>query len=464
MITEEAFKEMAKVAQLENDFTRKILEGYQLHSVDITNLVKAGILERIAWGHYRLASLEEIQIYLEEYSKVPHKRGRRPKNSFQNTTDILEQFYISLCEKDYSKAQSYLNILCNREDNISKEDCTFYMYLLNFITEQTLEYSEEMRKIRYSDLRLPLQEEPYQILEDKIRLSAFNKKFSLANRQMKELLCAKNDAGIREKIMEVLIQDAANMQIQTRKQLLFLIKEEKYDEILTILEKCGRNSGLGMVDQCILSLTRELVNILETGEIPEANITISEKVFHAIEGQNYSLALALAKQHEEKYGTANDNHIYLLLEKINQAIEQASFENDQQRLRQMCVQVASFFLQDENKNGMRKLEEYLQEIGKSEYTFWIGGLIQLSMMEQDATFQKPVEALKKLEQNLDSFHAADYILDFYEVLSQNKCGEARIYLDMIQQSMVLGQEIPIAAAMEEVLKNTEVQCRKIKRR
>lgn len=98
---------------------------------------------------------------------------------------------------------------------------------------------------------------------------------------------------------------------------------------------------------------------------------------------------------------------------------------------------------------------YLTGIHKKQYEFLIVDLIKISLMEHDMTFSKIETVLTHIEKGTFEFQIAEYIQLFYLALTQKKYHEARIYLDIISKSKILGQEIVFFSELEKMLNQTE---------
>lgn len=464
MITEENLRKLYDETVQDHDITRKTMTEFGLNCVDVTNLVKEEVLERIERGHYKINTTGKYFAYLE---KIKDKKSRKGTTKIAESPKTMEEtltlFLSSIQSQEYQKLFQYLEEFYSSDNPAYRQDGNFYLYLLSNITPIPGKYQEYLKSIRYENIQVNRRKkEQNTSLENKVRLSSFNKRFSLANKQMKELIDEKESPSVQDKIVESLLQGIMEVSAKRREELRVLIKEGRYDSVVQKLKDDEAQGGLNTVDSYILSLTKDLQKIIATEEVPKINIFETKNIFEAIDGKNYILALALSKENQIQQGMKESNHIHLLLEKIVEVIRQIKQKARKEEVDNLCIDTARFLIGLKQNDSLKNLKKYLAKYQMSEYEFVVVDLIKISLLEQDQDFTKPKEFLKSIKEETYYFNVTDYIQAFYEELSVNQFQKSRVYLDIIQKSGLLGQEFLLAGAMEEVLERTEQENQKIK--
>lgn len=492
MINEENLNKMYNGLIDEKELTTKELNSYGFNSKDLADLINDGVLERIKRGYYSFLSIDSLFYYgkkliaSKEYDKATACFEKCYELDPNHLGACFQLFLRAVQSRDYSKAFTYFEHFYNSDNEYYNNDSNFYLYLLSMITEIPEEHREYAKYLQLEDIRIDFNdkrfEDPYS--QNKVRISALNQKFTLASKQLNELIKQHGRLSVQDIIVRTLLSQAIEIQNDLKKNIINLATEKKYKEIISRLEEVQEQHHLSVADECILFLAREISKVEETGIIPEKEVVSTNKLFEAINGKNFELALSLSKDYIERNNiNPSDNAMFMLLKditelkkvKTNKSKEQPVVTPPTKKIEPVTTikatnsqtnstpmtsnitfaTVIGYLMQQDFDNSFRALRGYLNGINKSEYEFLIIDLIKISLIEQDVAFSKPMIALTYVSRENFTFDISEYIQNFYETLAQNRFTEARIYLDIISKSNKLGQNCVLTDGLEQVLNTTE---------
>lgn len=492
MINEENLNKMYSGLIDEKELTTKELNSYGFNSKDLTDLINDGVLERIKRGYYSFLSIDSLFYYgkqltaSKEYDKATACFEKCYELDPNHLETCFQLFLRAVQSRDYSKAFTYFEHFYNSDNEYYNNDSNFYLYLLSMITEIPKGHREYAKYLQLEDIRIDFNdkrfEDPYS--QNKVRISALNQRFTLASKQLSELIKQHGRLSVQDIIVRTLLSQAIEIKNDLKKNITNLAIEKKYKEIIYRLEEVQEQHHLSVADECILFLAREISKVEETGIIPEKEIVSTNKLFEAINGKNFELALSLSKDYIERNNiNPSDNAMFMLLKditeltkmKTNKSKEQpvvtpptkkvepvttVKTTNSQTNSTSMTsnitfATVIGYLMNQDFDNSFRALRGYLNGINKSKYEFLIIDLIKISLIEQDVAFLKPMKALTYVSRENFTFDISEYIQNFYETLAQNRFTEARIYLDIISKSNKLGQNCVLTDGLEQVLNTTE---------
>ncbi len=492
MINEENLNKLYRGVLDGIELTTKELNGFGFNSKDLNDLIGQGSIIRVKRGLYALKSVNELFYYGKQL--IAQKEYDKATQCFQKCYEIdpthtgvcFQLFLRCIQNKDYDKAFEYFDIFYNSENEFYNADSNFYLYLLSIITKLPENHREYAKFLKFEDFRVDFDDKRYTNihLQNKIRLSALNQRFTLAIKQLNEAIQEKGNLSVQDIIIKTLLSQAIEIQIQNRNNVINLIKQKKYEDIIEFYKKMESSHHLSISDNYTFILTNELLNIIQTKNIPEKQIFSTTSIFEAIDGKNYELALSLATDRNQKYSVnKDDNAISLLLDeiinrckKLNNNVSQnpkivstsvetpvKSFEkpHNVKTEKHTIINTSSFadiikfLMSGDLENSFRTLRSYLASIKKIDYEFLIVDLIKISLLEKDIAFTKPMTALTLISRENYSFDISTYIQEFYINLSQNKFEEARIYFEIVSKGNKLGQECVITDGLYQVLEASE---------
>ncbi len=494
MINEESLMKMYDGILNNSVLTTKKLNEYGFHAKDISDLIKEGKLQRLKRGYYSLLSIDDLFYYgkrlisMKEYEKATKCFLTCYQLNPQHLGSCFQLFLRSIQSKNYEKAFEYFEHFYESENENYNHDSNYYLYLLNIITELPEHHREYARYLKLSDISANYNDKRYSNhqLYNKIRISSLNQRFVLALRQLNEAIHENNGIiTVQDIVVKTLLTQAIEKQQETKKRIIKLINEKKYDEVIQFLQNMDTKHGLSRADQYTLVLIKDLTKIIKTGEIPKKQIFSTDKVLDAIEGKNYELAFQLSLEYLKKSNiNSDDNALYLLLseiqnlmnmhKEISQVVEQQVVEEIEshsiKKSEEQPIQVQAtnsftdtntfadiigYLMKEDLDNAFTALRNYLCSINKSQYEFLIIDLIKISLIEGDIAFTKPMISLTYITRENFEFNISEYIQKFYENLANNNFEHARIYLDIISKANKLGQSCILTESLERVLNDTE---------
>ncbi len=479
MINEENLNKMYNGLIDESKLTTKELNSYGFNSNDLTNLINDGVLERIKRGYYSFLSIDDLYYYgkhlisLKEYDKATACFKKCYELDPNHLGACFQLFLRAVQSKNYEEAFTYFDYFYDSDNAYYNNDNNFYLYLLSMITEIPEKHREYAKYLKLEDIRVDFNDkrfnDPYS--QNKVRIYALNQKFISASKQLNELIKQQGRLSVQDIITRTLLSQAIEVQKDLKSNIINLNKEKKYKEIISCLEKVQERHYLTDADECILFLAREISKLEETGIIPGKEVTSTNKLFEAINGKNFELALSLSKDYNERNNIKpSDNTMFMLLEDITELMKAKTSKAEpvtninttttKTNTAPMTsnitfATVVGYLMKQDFDNSFRALRSYLNDINKSEYEFLIINLIKISLIEQDVAFSKPMIALTYMSRDNFTFDISGYIQNFYETLAQNRFTEARIYLDIISKSNKLGQNYVLTDGLEQVLNTTE---------
>lgn len=488
MINEDNLNKLYKSVVDGVELTTKWLNGFGFNSKDLNDLIEQKSIIRVKRGLYTLKSVDELFYYgkqliaQKEYDKATQCFEKCFQIDPTHTGVCFQLFLRCIQNKDYEKAFEYFDIFYNSENEFYNADSNFYLYMLSMIIELPENHREYAKYLKFEDFRVDYKDKRYTNthLQNKIRTSAINQRFTLAAKQLNEAIQEKGSFSVQDIIIKTLLNQAIEIQIQNRNTVINLIKQEKYQEIIEFYERLLDSHYLSISDNYTLILTRELLNVINSKNFPEKQVHSTENIFEAIDGKNFELALSLAYARNQKYSeNKDDNAIYLLLDEIVKTgtelkgyvaqIQEVKPVTTPKEVTKSVIEsqlspnssssnfanIIRLLMSNDLDNSIRTLRNYLKSINKFEYEFLIIDLIKISLLERDIAFTKPMTALTLINRENYSFDISGYIQDFYINLSQNKFEEARLYLDIISKGNKLGQDCVITDGLYQVLEASE---------
>ena len=428
MINKENLNSMYNGLIDEKELTTKELNSYGFNSKDLTDLINDGVLERVKRGYYSFLSIDDLFCYGKQLiaSKEYDKATACFKKCYELVPNHLgacfQLFLRAVKSKNYEEAFIYFEHFYDSDNEYYNNDSNFYLYLLSMITEIPEQHREYAKYLKLEDIRVDFNDkrfnDPYS--QNKVRISALNQKFTLASKQLNELIKQHGRLSVQDIITRTLLSQAIEVQNELKKNIANLAIEKKYKEIIAHLEKVQEQHHLSTADECILFLAREVSKLEETGIIPEKEVISTNKLFEAINGKNFELALSLSNDYIERNNIdPSDNAMFMLLKDITELTKTKTNKAEAKQVVTSPVKkaesvnnnttpqinaspmtsnitfatVIGYLMQQDFDNSFRALRGYLNGINKSEYEFLIIDLIKISLIEQDVAFSKPMIAL-----------------------------------------------------------------------
>ena len=377
----------------------------------------------------------------------------------RNYTVCFKLFVQSIRNMKYDEAFEYFDALFATSNPYSKMDNNFYLYLLNVITDIPDKYKEYVGKLTKDDIKVNSHDFRYQDATawNKIRFSAMQGKYTYAIYLLNELNGNANAITIQASITKILLSQAADVEKISRDTLMELTKSKRYNEIIDFLEKKESKQSLSIIDRHVLKVVRQIVDIQNTGIVPEVDIFETKYIREAINAHNYELALSMCKEYNKEHNIVDENNIlYLLLVDICELVKKVSLDEEDKIENISLANIINFLINYDLDKAFRILPKYLKSINKESYEFLIISLIKISLIEKDMAFTKPIFILINMDKGVYIFNVIDYIQQYYTALSQNDLEEAEVYLDIIEKSKVLEETSGITDSLLQTLREAKL--------
>ncbi len=431
----------------EDELTTKKLKELGFNSTDLNKLIEKDLIIRTRRGIYSLNKIDGLYFFGKKL--IALRKHDRATLCFKKCYNInpthngvcFQLFLRAIQQKDYDEALKYYSTFWNA-NKFYDVDNRLYLYLLSVITNLPVDYREYAKILQLDDLEVDKEDKRYNDinLQNKIRLSVFNQRFTLACKQLNDYIKEKESLSVQDLTIRTLLIQAVEKQMQDKQTIIDLLTQKKYKDIIKLYDEMSFFHRLGMVDNYILYLTTELLNIIETNKIPKVRVVDTNNIFDAIDGQNFSLAFDLAKKYSDKYNVdKNYNVFYLILKDIVKQCERLNSKLDNAN-KATFSDVIKFLMSGNLDETFKCLKSYLSHLNKSCYEFLIRDLIKISVLTNDKIFTKPVKELALISKESYVFDIYSYVQDFYISLSQKRFEEAKIYLDIIKNGEALVQD------------------------
>lgn len=313
MINKETLDILYNAVLLDKELTTKELNSYGFTSNDLTKMVKNGTLNRVKRGLYKFIKVDFLYVYgkklitLKDNEKANYcfKKCYEIDSSYSNA--CFQLFLKSIKEKNYELAFKYFEEL--PKNNLHyRQDYNMYLYLLNIITDVPEKYKEVIDKFTFQDLRVCKDDYRYKNvwLQNKIRYAIFKKNISHAIKLIDEL----PEYTVQGVLINTLLIQAKSVLNKYYKQLLYLLKEKRYQEAVELIkEKVDYNNiKLNKIDCYILKLLYVIIGLENNCEFPLRKTIETDDIYYAIDTRNYDLARKI----NEKYLDENNKSINAL--------------------------------------------------------------------------------------------------------------------------------------------------------
>jgi len=437
-----------------------------LTSKDLTELVKSETSElvRVKRGEYKLSSLDGLFLYGENFRL--QKDYEQAKKVYQKCYEInpnypkpyFQLFLQSLFNKDNQKTVEYFDRMyhANGEDEICRSDNNCYLLLLNEVLKLPNKYQEIIQNLKLEDVLLPennmcCNDVEYQ---NQIRKSIFNKKFDvvLSKLCIEKTLFSIITISLCNRMKWV--KAAIKKKRKINKKLYVYLQNQEYEEVVSLLELPENEIVLNLVNSCFLGLSRALLEIRKTGEIPEKRNVSTDNLFIAIKAKDYALALDIALTNDAN-SKSSQLFIQILIdiyEEIKKiegikkqeietsfVLEDAKIEVEEipvQKKEELFpfISVLEYLRNKQVEQAIQQMHSYLQVLGKEQYTFLLDDLIKISIIIHDLLYQKVIVAFTCINKEKFMLDISSYVESFYNALKEHSFEEAELYLHIISSS------------------------------
>lgn len=428
------------------ELTTKQLEEFGISKRELDEFVQQGILERVKSGFYQvsvdgLSAYGKSLIEKKEYEKV-RLCFEKCWNLDPTNLDMCEQLiYEYFVARNYQRMLELLTTLINSKNQYYRQDGNFYLYLFSMIMDLPASYKSQLENFTFEDIKVLSTDTRYQNIEiqNKTRMMAFQDSFVLAH----NILFSEGQdlTQIQNKLTLRLLNAVCDTEIESENTILRMVQEKKWDEVFTYLVQKQNRHELKFVEDLLLRLVTQYLEMKHSGNIPKRK---NREVFSAIEAiyaDQYDIALQLEEQWCKHFPDGPDLLIYILKDICEFIGERKSSATE--LLANFSV-VIYYLKQNQIDLAFEKLKHYMYSIGRQDLVFLVVDLIQISLLENDMKFSRPLQTFLAFNCPEFSIEFSSYIQQFYMALSKNEFKIAKIYLEIIDHgSQIEEKSTPI---------------------
>ena len=466
------------------NLTTKQLNDYGFNSTDINSLIDENIIKRVKRGYYSFIDVDKLLYYGKKI--YANKEYDRANSCFErcyeidpNNLSVCFQLFIrGIQSENYNRTFELFDKLYNSDNKFYNIDANFYLYLLSYITEVPEKYREQAKFINYSDIKISNDDKRYSdtLSYNRVRVAAMKGKLPFAYKLLNEIVVKNGKHTVQDVVEKSLLSRAIVAENKSRKTVLRLVKDKKYEDVINHLEDKRNRHDLNVVEEYIEQLSQIYLKVLKTSTIPRPKIVNTNNLFDAISANRFDLALEINSDYNKQRNISNeDNTLYLIISDICELINELknnnirrnsekvdklskvddkkdvlssisidnnegniSTEEENNKLKSdvdnYFLSIISNLMNNDIESALKYLKKHLDNIGKSEYEYIITNLVKLSALEGDIAFTLPMVELSLMSNPDYVININNYIQKFYICLSEKKLEEAKIYLDIINNA------------------------------
>lgn len=387
-------------------------------------------LKELGFTEYRIKKLssgeEPILLRPRRGHYVFNPKILRKIDSLQN----IKQFRIFIEKKEYENA-----ILIIKPCDI--EYFEEYDYLFLYLLSYSVEIPEELRHITKNlDIESILNNpnnQKLQKLNDDIKSNLISRHFGKA----RIFLIHQEMTLKEEKTLDRVLLTVQNKRDRTNKSFASLFKENKYQEVLSILNNFFSWREPTTSESYLKKLIETLLNIKNTGIIPNEITTENADFFENIDNNNFKRALSVSKN---QVFTKPLEDIITLIDKIKEEQETRNMQTseNEKAIEVTLEDILTALTLKEQEKASKLIRLYLRKIKKEEYTKLVINLVQISFIENDIAFIVPMKTLISLKNGTFTPNKDLYLYKFKEAINSLCLYEASIYLEILRELQRLG--------------------------
>lgn len=349
---------------------------------------------------------------------------------------LLEQLTSYIKSQNTTKAYEIFNLLEETDNSEYQKENNLYLYLLSFISEVPNEYIQRINSIQCDDLLFNFNNSRYIDIstQNKIRISIFRAKFH----ETKELLKKEIELTETEKeLLLTLINLANEKENFIRKQIEYLVKNKKYQELALFLEKRNKEKKLSLYEAYVYAITVSILRIIKTNKIPKVLNPNPENIKKAIMGYNFKMALIFNTKDLETKQEESKKIIHILLVEINKLIDNIIKEATQklEKEKKLALDLLKGIKESLTKGNIelarKQVTEYLNYKNKEEYYYLVEKLIEICLIN-NKSYSEVLSFLEKINNTKYTFDMPYFYSQFHNSVSRNHFDIAKLYLDIIK--------------------------------
>lgn len=434
MVNQEKLNKVYEILIKDEELTTSKLRDCGFNSNDITKLVSNKVIERSRRGHYTLLDVEHMHQYgkylitQKNYDKAKKCLEKCYELNSKHSGNCFALFVNSIMKNDYKAAFKYFEGFYKKDDYyaFSKRNDNFYLFLLNLITTIPEKYKGYVEQLELEDILVSNNDKCKQNipLHNEIRTFAFNQRFKQAVQTYERLVKINGKTYSDDVVAINLLNSALESQKSRKRNILNLVTNKDYIGVVSYIESVLKMHEIDLLDKYVLKLTKELLEIKETKQIPEKINSDNSSIFAAINNKDYELALSLTIRRDKKREVdSNNNSLYLILREINNTIKEISSLDD---INQLPLYLNSI----DFNTSIIILDRYLEKINKDKYEHLIIDFIKLDMLDKDTSFKRTLNILNDLKSDDFKLDIDEQFINCYKSLGERNFEKARLYFDI----------------------------------
>ena len=153
-------------------------------------------------------------------------------------------------------------------------------------------------------------------------------KLPFAYKLLNEIVVKNGKHTVQDVVEKSLLSRAIVAENKSRKTVLRLVKDKKYEDVINHLEDKRNRHDLNVVEEYIEQLSQIYLKILKTSTIPRPKIVNTNNLFDAISANRFDLALEINSDYNKQRNISNeDNTLYLIISDICELINELKNNN-----------------------------------------------------------------------------------------------------------------------------------------
>lgn len=308
---------------------KELLNIYNFSDDEINKYIEGGVLINDKNDMYKIASVNNLYRYgikLLLLGKI-----KRSKDCFticyrmdpNNREICIQLMNIALKEKNYIGVSKMFDIIKQISPENYIEDNKLYAYLLGIIMEQNSEYSEILKNTEPDELQISKNNDyPDRIKQNIIRRYITNQRYKMALRSINDLIRENRVYNTELELLKELISQTLKKDEKYKNNIKIAIKTQDYEQVLKLLAIKSQNQYLNNKEVYIQQVTKTLIDIYKTNEIPVITEHNTKFLYDAIKGNNFKLAKVINDQFlEETNQDIKEDSLHILLDDIISLIQ-----------------------------------------------------------------------------------------------------------------------------------------------
>lgn len=305
----------------------EILTGYGYTAEELKWMKEHAVLTKCKNGTYKFLAIDKLRryglklLYERCNAKDANACFRKCYELAPTNRKVCMQYMIALLKRnDYQEALKVYDSMVRKTSNKYTKDNNLYLLLFSVLTDLDTEKAEKVTSFKPYDILLTRHVEHKD--ENDMRKAILNSKYTYAY-QLNNLRACNDKGGysVKLELIKCLLAHAIEAERKFKNTLLELTRKQEYGMILLLLCKREQQKNLSRLENYIMIVCDSIIRLKETGEVPEVTVYNTDKMYEALLGNNFGLALQLNREFLLNDGADPDTDIVnILLIDINNII------------------------------------------------------------------------------------------------------------------------------------------------